>query len=90
MVYQPLEELLPKTGFSIYKLIRLASNRAMELADGKPQLIEKTSSEKLATVALEEIRSGKVVLKDVAGQFIDEKGKSSKEKSANAAVAAEL
>lgn len=89
MVYQPLEELLPKSGFSVYKLIRMASNRAMELADGKPKLIEKSSSEKLATIALEEIRAAKVVLKDVAGDFVEIKEKDSKEKgSKEKAVAA--
>jgi len=69
MVYQPVEELLPKAGNSIYKLIRLAATRAMELADGKPKLLEKVSSEKVTTIALEEIRAGRVVVKEVAGQF---------------------
>ncbi len=79
MVYQPLEELLPKSGESVYKLIRMAANRAMELADGKPKLIDKASSEKLATIALEEIRASKVVLKDVAEKFSQPKAKGHKE-----------
>lgn len=70
MGYQPLEDLLPKTGFSIYKLVRLASARAAELADGKPKLVDSPVMEKVTTVALEEIRQGKVVLKDVADQFL--------------------
>ena len=69
MGYPPIEELLPKSGYSIYKLVRMAANRAMELADGKPKLIESPSSDKAPTVALEEIRAGKVVLKEVADQF---------------------
>ena len=69
MGYPPIEELLPKSGYSIYKLVRMAANRAMELADGKPKLIEIPSSDKAPTVALEEIRAGKVVLKEVADQF---------------------
>ena len=56
MGYPPIEELLPKSGFSVYKLVRMAANRAMELADGKPRLIEAPSSDKAPTVALEEIR----------------------------------
>ncbi|OGX27203.1 MAG: DNA-directed RNA polymerase subunit omega [Omnitrophica WOR_2 bacterium RIFCSPHIGHO2_01_FULL_48_9] len=64
MSYQPVEKLLVNSGNSVYKLIRLAANRAMELAEGKPRLIEKTSSEKTATIALEEILAGKVKLKD--------------------------
>lgn len=70
MGYQPLEDLLPKTGFSIYRLVRLASARAAELADGKPKLIETPVTEKVTSVALDEIRAGKVVLKDVADQFL--------------------
>lgn len=69
MGYPPIEELLPKSGYSVYKLVRMAANRAMELADGKPKLIEMPSSDKAPTVALEEIRAGKVVLKEVAEQF---------------------
>ena len=69
MGYPPIEELLPKSGYSIYKLVRMAANRAMELADGKPKLIETPSSDKAPTVALEEIRAGRVVLKEVADQF---------------------
>lgn len=62
MAYQPLEKLLPSAKGSIYKLILLASQRALELAEGAPRLIEYPSSDKPATMALEEIASGKVVL----------------------------
>ena len=69
MAYQPLENLLPKAGYSVYKLILLAANRATELAEGKPKLVEKTSSEKTATIALDEILAGRVVLREVADRF---------------------
>ncbi len=69
MGYQPIENLLPKAGWSIYKLVRLASKRASELAIGKKPLIEKDPKMKTATISLEEIQSGMVVLKDVADQF---------------------
>ncbi|HOY08607.1 MAG TPA: DNA-directed RNA polymerase subunit omega [Candidatus Omnitrophota bacterium] len=70
MGYPPLEDLLPKTDYSIYKLVRMASNRAVELADGKPRLIETPSLMKTTTIALEEIQNAKVVLKDVAERFL--------------------
>ena len=79
MAYQPLENLLAKSGGSVYKLIRLASKRASELADNKPNLIDAPNSQKLATIALHEISAGKVVLKEVAEQFnlSSDKGKKS-------------
>jgi DNA-directed RNA polymerase omega subunit len=46
-----IEDLLPKAGWSIYKLVRMASNRAMELADGSPKLIANQSSHKTTTIA---------------------------------------
>ena len=70
MGYPPLEDLLPKTDYSIYKLVRMASNRAIELADGKPRLIETPSLMKTTTIALEEIQNAKVVLSDVADRFL--------------------
>ena len=78
MAYQPLENLLPKSGGSVYKLIRLASKRASELADNKPNLIDAPMTQKLTTVALREIATGKVVLKDVADDFKPKQEKLSK------------
>lgn len=76
MAYQPIEELLPKSGNSVYKLIRLAAKRSLELADGSPKLIDGVAVDaKTPTIALDEIRAGKVVLKDVANQFGEVKGK---------------
>jgi len=62
MAYQAQEKLLPQANQSIYKLILMASQRALELAEGAPKLIEYPSSEKPATIALEEIAAGKVAL----------------------------
>jgi DNA-directed RNA polymerase omega subunit len=80
MAYQPLENLLPKSGGSVYKLIRLASKRASELADNKPNLIDAPLSQKLTTVALREIAQGKVVIKSVADEFKPKVEKASKAK----------
>ncbi len=63
MGYQPLEDLLPRAGGSIYKLILVAARRATELADGLPRLIDFPSSEKVTTIAFEEIKEGKVQIK---------------------------
>ena len=64
MAYQPIEDLLPKAGGSIYRLVRMAANRALELSDGKPTLIKNPSTDKATTTALEEIREGKVFYKN--------------------------
>ncbi len=69
MVYQPAEELLPKAEYNVYKLTTIAFQRAQELANGQPKLIESPSSEKLATTALKEIRFGKVVSKEYAAKM---------------------
>lgn len=60
----PIEDLLPNAGDSIYRLVRIAANRAMELAEGKPPLIEKPISKKETTTALEEIFHGRIVYKE--------------------------
>jgi DNA-directed RNA polymerase subunit omega len=58
-----IENLLDKTDNSIYKLVILASKRALELNEGSPKLVE-TERKKIATVALEEIREGKIGMKE--------------------------
>jgi len=68
MGYQPLEELLPKAGGSVYKLVRIASKRALQISD-LGQLPGALVNTKLATIALDEIREGKVVEKSVEKQF---------------------
>ena len=77
MGYQPLETLLEKANYSVYRLVKLASKRAMELADGKPRLVNLPVNAKLATVALEEISAGKVFVKEVAERFASVQKKSS-------------
>mgnify|MGYP000604422174 CR=1 FL=1 len=62
----PIEELLPKANYSIYTLVTMASARALELSDGKRCLIESPSSDKLTTMALEEIAQGKIESKEAA------------------------
>ena len=63
MSYKPLEELLPRSGWSVYSLVRIAANRALELTEGKPSLIKNDPNAKPTTIALDEIHAGKVVLK---------------------------
>ncbi len=64
MTYVPLEKLLDKSGGSIYKLVILASKRALEIAEGQPTLVNvNTSNTKPSTVALYEIAAGRVQYK---------------------------
>ena len=55
---RPLEDFLKQTP-SVYKLVILAAKRAMELNDGAPKLVQ-VEAAKVSTIALEEIRQGKV------------------------------
>jgi DNA-directed RNA polymerase omega subunit len=61
--YVPLEDLIDKTGYSIYKLVVLAAKRALEIAAGQPKLVDVDASFKPSAVALIEIASGKIVYK---------------------------
>lgn len=63
MTYVPLELMLDKTDYSIYKLVTLAAKRAMEIAEGQPKLVDVDKSVKPSTVALLEIASNKVTYK---------------------------
>jgi len=63
MVYVPLEKLLDKSEGSIYKLVILASKRALEIAEGQPKLVEAGATVKPSTIALYEIAEGKVQCK---------------------------
>jgi DNA-directed RNA polymerase omega subunit len=72
---QTIEELLRYADGSIYKLVRMASKRAVELAEGKPALVERPSSDKETTIALNEILKGKVVSKTIAEKETKGKGK---------------
>lgn len=73
-----LENLLPKAGNSVYRLMRMAANRAIELAEGKPKLIKNASSDKETTTALEEIAEGKIMIKDQAERKSKDERKSGK------------
>jgi DNA-directed RNA polymerase omega subunit len=65
MYYAALEKMLDKTDGSIYKLVVVASKRALELAEGNPKLVsEVNTAAKPSTVALREISEGKVKAKD--------------------------
>lgn len=63
MAYEGRERLLDKSNGSIYKLVILASKRALEIAEGQPRLVEDSPSTKPSTVALREIVQGKVECK---------------------------
>jgi DNA-directed RNA polymerase omega subunit len=63
MRYVPLEQLLDKSDNSVYKLVNLASKRALEIAEGQPKMVEADVSMKPSTVALFEIAANKVQLK---------------------------
>lgn len=60
MDYQGREQLLDKSMGSIYKLVILASRRALEIAEGQPKLVDDDASIKPSTVALHEIAAGKI------------------------------
>jgi len=58
--YVALEDLLDKSDNSIYKLVILASKRALEIAEGQPKLVNMDPSLKPSTLALHEIAENKV------------------------------
>lgn len=61
MPYIALEKLLDKTDQSVFKLVVLASKRALEISDGQPKLTEALSVlVKPSMIALQEIIEGKV------------------------------
>ena len=60
MPYIGREDLLDKSAGSVYKLVILASKRALEIAEGQPKLVQADANLKPSTVALQEIAAGKV------------------------------
>lgn len=58
-----MEELLKNANGSIYKLVTLASKRALELSSGSEKLVETAPDMKLTSVALKEIKEQKVSFK---------------------------
>ncbi len=64
MAYIELENLVDKSASSIYKLVIMASRRALEIAEGQPKLVgELNPALKPSTIALHEIQEGKVYCK---------------------------
>ena len=63
MDYVPLEDLLKKTGGSVYKLVILAAKRALQISEGQPTSVN-LDSKKPIQLALEEIAEGKVGYED--------------------------
>ena len=60
MPYVALEKMLDKSCGSVYKLVILASKRALEIAEGQPKLVAANASIKPSTVALHEIAEDRV------------------------------
>ncbi len=67
MSHKPLENLLLRSGGSVYRLTRMAAKRALEISEGKPPLINKPVSDKATTIALEEILQGKIEVRRAKG-----------------------
>jgi len=63
LAYVILEKLLKSNQDSIYKLVILASRRALELGAGSERLVSMPPDAKLTSVVLEEIREGKIAYK---------------------------
>ncbi|MEW6075044.1 MAG: DNA-directed RNA polymerase subunit omega [Candidatus Omnitrophota bacterium] len=61
-----LEKLIENSKGSVYKLVVLASRRALEIAEGQPKLVEGSASVKPSILALQEIAEGKVKCKKSA------------------------
>ncbi len=64
----PIDLLINKVG-SLYKLVVLASRRAIELGEGAAKLVDVAKDVRPFSVALKEILEGKITYKEV------EKGK---------------
>jgi len=63
MSYVPLERVIDKAGGSVYKLVILASSRALEIAEGLPPLISNVDKQtKCTKISLMEIAEEKVFL----------------------------
>lgn len=63
MAYIALEELMKDNQNSIYKLVILASRRALELGTGSGKLVDTPPDAKLTTIAMEEIKENKISYK---------------------------
>lgn len=65
MSYVPLEKLIDKSHGSMYKLSVLVAQRALELAEGAPRLVDAPADIKVTTLAMREIAEGKVGMKEL-------------------------
>ena len=66
MSYIPIEQLMNRVD-SIYKLVLLASWRAVEISESGQKLVDISPRVKASTVALEEIKEGKVFYRITGG-----------------------
>ena len=57
-----IADLVGKTG-STYKLVILASRRAIELSEGAVRLIDMPAEAKVTNIAIQEISEGKITYK---------------------------
>jgi DNA-directed RNA polymerase omega subunit len=62
MLDMSIDKLIGKTG-SIYKLVVLASRRALELSADASKLVDSPLGSKVASIALQEIVEGKISYK---------------------------
>lgn len=70
-----LDQLLSQTGGSIFSLVRLTMARALEIQDGKPPMVKYHDSDKATTIAMEEVRQGKLTFV-MRGLEVKKRGKS--------------
>ncbi len=61
-MYIPLEKLIDKADNNMFKLVHMASARALQLADGAPRAIEALHDMKVTTIAMLEIAQEKIRL----------------------------
>ena len=64
MAYIPIENLLKEGKQSTYKTVVLAFKRALELSNGSEKLIDASPNTKLTSIAISEIRDGKITYKE--------------------------
>jgi len=63
-----VRELLPKAAGSVYKLVRIASSGLWRSVNGA-KLVPADANAKLTTIALDEIRAGKVVEESMEEEY---------------------
>ena len=86
MTQAPIDELVKKC-HSVYKLVIVAVKRAKELAEGAPKLVQ-TDYKKVTSIALEEIRQGKVVYQPSDEEAEQPKSKTKERKEKTVAAGA--